>query len=100
LGIRQAFFELNSFLRGEFEQRAKTKGRLAMIRTPIFIVFGNEDPYLTPALGRELHGLLGNSRIEVVEGAGHYVQLDKPDPVAQAILKASGSNFICLCSDQ
>ena len=55
---------------------------------PTKIIFGAEDPYLNPALARELGHLIPNARLWLVESAGHYVQLDRPEEVARLVLGA------------
>ncbi|MEL6430926.1 MAG: alpha/beta hydrolase [Planctomycetota bacterium] len=89
LGIRRAFFELNSNLREEFERRAEALAPLARLGPRVALVFGDADPYLNLDIARELLELMPGATLEVVEGAGHYVQIDAPDRVAGAILRAS-----------
>jgi pimeloyl-ACP methyl ester carboxylesterase len=58
---------------------------LRTIEVPVDIVYGALDPYLTPELAQEFDELLPNSTLTLVEDAGHYVQIDSPEIVAEAI---------------
>ena len=71
-------------------------GALPGITAPTLVVVGERDP-ITPVAAAEeiLSGLApGIGRLEVIEGAGHFIWLDRPDrlwPVVTAFT-ASASN--------
>jgi pimeloyl-ACP methyl ester carboxylesterase len=48
--------------------------------------FGDADPYLNTGVARRLHRLLPTSELHLIRGAGHYVQVDDPQAVAEVIL--------------
>jgi pimeloyl-ACP methyl ester carboxylesterase len=58
---------------------------------PVTVAFGADDPYLNPAVARGLASVFPRSRLELVERAGHYVQLDRPDAVIEAIRQATAT---------
>jgi haloalkane dehalogenase len=55
----------------------------------VSIVFGADDPYLNPRVACRFAGLFPRARLELVEGARHYVQVDEPQRVAGAVLGAA-----------
>lgn len=57
----------------------------ARLRLPTLILYGEDDEATPPQYGRVLHSLIDGSTFEVVGGAGHFVHLDKPDIVYDAI---------------
>lgn len=85
LAIRPAFYGLNRVLREEVESRGDQARRLRQLSAPVRIIFGNDDPYLNAGVARVFHDLLPNSELFLVEQAGHFVQVDKPDRVADLL---------------
>ena len=53
------------------------------IVSPTLIVFGEKDMDTPKEFGSRMRGLILNSRLEVLEGAGHFSFLDKPDEFAR-----------------
>ena len=56
------------------------------IRCSSLVVWGEDDPWIPLATGRRLHESIPGSMFHPVAGAGHLVQLEKPDEVAAALL--------------
>jgi pimeloyl-ACP methyl ester carboxylesterase len=53
---------------------------------------GRDDGCATPAFARWVEKVLpAGSEVTVVEHAGHFLQLDEPDRVAELVLKFIGS---------
>ncbi len=86
LEIRRAFFGLNRVLRAEIGARKERLHALSELTVPTKVIFGAEDPFLNVDVAREFHEMLPNSELHLVEGGGHYVQLDRPGAVANFIL--------------
>jgi len=87
LDIRQAFFGLNNVLTEEIESRKATAvKKLGSFSKPVVIIFGSDDPYLNSDVAKEFDSIFPNSTLKLVENAGHYVQLDRPEVVAEYIL--------------
>ena len=59
--------------------------RAAAIRTPTLVVVGDEDAITPPALSQELAALIPNSRLDVIQGASHLANLDKPEEFNRSI---------------
>ncbi len=49
-----------------------------------FRSFGR-DVFISPEMGEELHRRVPGSRLEVIEGAGHFVHMERPDTVSRLV---------------
>lgn len=49
------------------------------LATPALIVWGKDDHIINPAAAGILHGLLPNSKVILVDGAGHLPMLEQPE---------------------
>jgi pimeloyl-ACP methyl ester carboxylesterase len=83
---RPAFIAINDILQTEVGERGSRVDRLRSMTVPTQIIDAAFDTYLTPELAVEFDELLPNSTLTLVEDAGHYVQIDSPEIVAEAIL--------------
>ena len=83
--IRPAFLGLTEVFFGEVETRAQRLPELRKLGIPTKIVFGAEGLFLNAALAREFDAIFPVSQLHLIENAEHYVQLDAPDAVAEAI---------------
>jgi haloalkane dehalogenase len=83
-----AFVALNDELFGSVAGRTARFGELAGLQMPVSIVFGAKDINLTAEVGLNFASLIPGSELTVVEDAGHFVQIDRPDAVAAALLDA------------
>ncbi len=52
--------------------------RVHEIRVPTLVLCGDQDHVTPPALSRELTQLLPGARFEIIEGAGHLTNLERP----------------------
>ena len=59
--------------------------RAAAIQVPTLIICGDRDPVTPPSLSEELAKLIPNSRLQVIPGASHLANLDKPAEFNRAI---------------
>ena len=59
--------------------------RAAAIQIPTLMICGDLDPVTPPSLSEELVGLIPNSRLQVIPGASHLANLDKPAEFNRAI---------------
>jgi haloalkane dehalogenase len=84
----QPFLALNRDLNAAVLANTERTGDLASFPAPIRFAFGERDEYLDPSLARSLAGLFGRSDVTLIEGAGHFPQLDAPQETASAILTA------------
>jgi pimeloyl-ACP methyl ester carboxylesterase len=52
------------------------------ITAPVLILWGEEDEWIPVETGRRLHALIPNSQLQLIPGAGHFLQEDAPEAVA------------------
>jgi pimeloyl-ACP methyl ester carboxylesterase len=55
------------------------------LKLPTLIIYGSDDKVTPPEYGRIFHKLIKDSKLELVSGAGHFVHLQKPEPVESLI---------------
>lgn len=60
---------------------------LPNIQTETLLIWGEEDPTqeASPKFGKRMYQLIKNSRLEVLEGVGHFPHLERPDLFAQYV---------------
>jgi haloalkane dehalogenase len=83
--IRPAFISSTSVLWDEIAARAAQVPRMQAFRKPVWVIFGADDPYLNSGVAKDFHALFSNSRLHLLAGAGHYVQLDDAQQVSDII---------------
>jgi pimeloyl-ACP methyl ester carboxylesterase len=59
--------------------------RLRRLGVPALIVWGRRDPFLPPEWAERFHRDLAGSALAILDDAGHFVQEDQPEKVAQLI---------------
>ena len=75
-------------------QAAKTMDlseQAARLDVPTLVLCGSKDRLTPPALAERLSELIPESRLEIIEGAGHMVLLEVPERVNHEILSFVGS---------
>jgi haloalkane dehalogenase len=85
---REAFWRLNADLPRTLLSRARRTNDLRAFHRPVRIVFGADDPYLNRHVARRFAELFPTAELQLVDRARHYVQVDEPERVADAILRA------------
>ena len=63
-----------------------THEELGSIQAPTLVLCGEKEDYVKREHSEELHQLIPNSRLEVIEGTGHFAPHTKPSEVNEAIL--------------
>jgi len=86
LPARPAFWRLNDDLIGTVLARRRRIPDMRRFRSRVKVIFGAEDRYLNPKVARNFANLFPNSELRLLDGAGHYVQVDKPKEVAELIV--------------
>lgn len=61
-------------------------GRLQEIRVPLQLIWGADDPLFPVAHAARAHALVENSRLAVIEGAGHTPQAERPEEFNRVLL--------------
>jgi len=62
------------------------EGDIRKLSLPVLIIRGSADPYLSSEIANKLHSEIPNSRLEILPTAGHFVQEDEPEEIAELIL--------------
>ncbi len=57
------------------------------LQTPVLVVWGKYDRFISSKLGYEIADKLPNAKLEVIDKAGHYVHMDKPQELVQVVTK-------------
>jgi len=82
--VREVIIKMCAGFQGSLPELAR---RYPSIQTPALILWGERDKHFPTEHARRLHGVLPNARLEIIPGAGHWMQLSMPDVVAQRILE-------------
>jgi haloalkane dehalogenase len=86
LPARPAFWRLNDDLLGTVLTRRRRMPQLRRFDRPVRVIFGVRDRYLNPRVARNFAALFPDSELHLLDRAGHYVQVDQPQQVADLIL--------------
>jgi pimeloyl-ACP methyl ester carboxylesterase len=58
---------------------------LGGVATPALVVWGRDDRIVPLECGERYTKALGQARLEIVEGAGHFVEMEQPDALARLV---------------
>ncbi|MEV7863633.1 alpha/beta fold hydrolase [Streptomyces hirsutus] len=83
---RPAFWRLNDDLIGTVMSRRRRIPELRAFAPPVRVVFGARDRYLNFRVARRFAALFPHSQLYLLAEAGHYVQVDEPEQVANLIV--------------
>jgi haloalkane dehalogenase len=84
-GAGPAFVQITAQFFAELERNTAVVPDLGRFETPVKIIWGENDPYLTVEHGRMLASSLRNASFRSLQ-AGHWLQLDEPAAVAADML--------------
>ena len=77
-------------LRGMNDRVLLPVSLLAKVRTPVYFLWGEEDPFGGAAIARQFVARLPDAELELMPGAGHAVWMDDPDHAAAVTGKFLG----------
>jgi len=86
LAARPAFWRLNDDLLTAVAGRRRRIGDMRRFAPPVRVIFGARDRYMNPRVARNFAALFPHSELHLLDGAGHYVQVDQPERVADLIV--------------
>jgi pimeloyl-ACP methyl ester carboxylesterase len=84
----RAFFGLNEDLRSSVRAHTRHAADLRRFAPPVRVLFGDSDPYLNADVARDMARLFAHAELRLVPGAGHFVQMDAPERVANEIARS------------
>lgn len=58
---------------------------MARLEIPMSFVWGDQDRFAPPKIGKELAGRMNDAHITVIPDAGHVPHLDQPEAVAAVV---------------
>ncbi len=68
------------------------EARAHELQTPVLVVWGKYDRFISSKLGYEIAERLPNAKLEVIDKSGHYVHMDKPHELAQLVNRFLGED--------
>jgi len=89
---REAFLGWTGDIPRSVSSNTARIGLLSSVACPVTVVFGRHDPYITPAVAEEIAALFSTSSLRFLE-AGHWVQLELPERVAEMVSAATTRNL-------
>ena len=69
-----------------FGNEYDVSGRLREIKVPLQLIWGADDPLFPLVHATRAHALVDNSRLAVIEGAGHTPQAERPEEFNRVLL--------------
>jgi pimeloyl-ACP methyl ester carboxylesterase len=71
----------------QFDERytREIESRYGEIRTPTLVLWGEQDGWLAPEIGRRLADAIPEARLVTVPAAGHFLPEDQPRAAAEAL---------------
>jgi pimeloyl-ACP methyl ester carboxylesterase len=78
-------FKDSAKLAGDYEDEATLDTRLRQIPVPLLSIFGAEDQICEPESSQEAYAALPGARTELIDGAGHSPNVEKPEETAKLI---------------
>jgi pimeloyl-ACP methyl ester carboxylesterase len=85
-GAGPAFGQMTALLLPEVARNDGHLAELEQLDIPFRLIWGAEDPYLNIGVAEELATHLRTATVTLLDGAGHWPQIDQPTEVAQALL--------------
>ena len=73
------------YAREPYMHDPKLRRRLALVRTPVTVIWGESDQIAPVHYGRAYAASFPNSRFEPIPQAGHLPHLEQPEQVLPAI---------------
>jgi pimeloyl-ACP methyl ester carboxylesterase len=78
-------FKDSANLVDEYKDEATLDTRLRQIPVPLLSIFGTEDQICEPESSQEAYGALPGAQTELIKGAGHSPNVEKPEETAALI---------------
>lgn len=95
---KQSKFAFASSLRG-MAVREDSSEVLKNSQIPVLIITGDKDILISPEQSKNMHNLAKNSKLVIIEGAGHLSSLEQPEIWNRAILGMFNNQMMSLNED-
>jgi haloalkane dehalogenase len=79
--------QLELYRSGDFEKLQPYEGKLAELAVPVLLLWGEDDPFAPVAGAKRFEAELPDTRLVVIEGAGHFVVEDSPERYAREVVE-------------
>jgi triacylglycerol lipase len=79
-------YSIDNVLRNLQTGRERLDDRLADLKTPTLIIWGEQDAMIPAATARSFHRLIDGSRLEIIPECGHLPALEKPAELVRHVL--------------
>ncbi len=83
-------YTIDSVLRNLSDGREHLDDRIAELRVPTLVIWGEQDEMIPVELGRRIHRLIAGSRLQVIPKCGHLPALEKPAEFVRCVLEFLG----------
>lgn len=87
-GAGPAFRQMTSQVRDNIAYNTTRLPDVRKFAPKVSLIWGTEDPYLTPEASQAIAANFPNASVKSVE-AGHWLMIDKPDDVARLLLEGA-----------
>jgi pimeloyl-ACP methyl ester carboxylesterase len=67
------------------ELLARAGENLAAVQAPALVLWGEQDPYIPARFGAGYAATLGDATLEIVDDAGHWPWIDRPELSARIV---------------
>ncbi|MEK6155476.1 alpha/beta hydrolase [Flavobacteriaceae bacterium 3-367] len=76
-----------SYFQNFREQQKRFERRAHELNVPTLILWGKHDRFIHLQLGHEIEEKLPNAKLQIIDRAGHYVHMDKPQEVVRHFMQ-------------
>ena len=80
----------NKLLTFYLSQETIMRSNFSKIKVPCLVMVGELDKLTPPSIAEEINALIPNSRLKIIEGAGHLINIEKPKIFNKSIFKFLG----------
>jgi haloalkane dehalogenase len=84
-GAGPAFMQMTGQFFSELDRNTQRLQLVDSLQVPSKIIWGANDPYINLGVAKDFQSHLKSSSLQVIE-AGHWLQIDEPELVADAML--------------
>ena len=81
-----------AYFRGFLSDGGSLLEELEKITVPTFIIWGRNDAFISPNHGELIKNRIKNSKLEILDKAGHNVHEDRPDEANRLIIELFGKS--------